>query len=144
MANIEQFEDIKAWQKARELVSEIYSVTRNGDFARDFGLRDQIRRASVSILSNIAEGFERGGNKEFIHFLYIAKGSCAEVRAQLFVAADQNYINNEQFEHLSEICRAIGKMIAGLINYLQKSSLVGTKFKSYNNNSKTLSLNSEL
>ena len=71
MANIEQFEDIKAWQKARELVHEIYSVTRNGDFARDFGLRDQIRRAGVSILSNIAEGFERGGNKEFIHFLYI-------------------------------------------------------------------------
>jgi four helix bundle protein len=77
MATIERFEDMKVWQKARELVHEIYSVTKNGDFSRDFGLRDQIRRASVSILSNIAEGFERGGNKEFIHFLYIAKGSCA-------------------------------------------------------------------
>jgi four helix bundle protein len=138
MASIEQFEDIKAWQSARELVSEIYSATKNDGFARDFGLRDQIRRASVSILSNIAEGFERGGNKEFIQFLYIAKGSCAEVRAQLYVACDQNYINNEQFKHLSEICMTIGKMIAGLISYLQKSSFEGTKFKSCAAKSKTL------
>ncbi|MDD3248797.1 MAG: four helix bundle protein [Smithellaceae bacterium] len=136
MATIEKFEDIKAWQNARELVSKIYTVTRNDGFARDFGLRDQIRRASVSILSNIAEGFERGGNKEFIQFLYIAKGSCAEVRAQLFVANDQKYISDEQFIHLTEICMAIGKMIAGLISYLQQSSLEGKKFKSCNNTPK--------
>jgi len=139
MATIERFEDMKVWQKARELVLEIYSVTKHGDFSRDFGLRDQIRRASVSILSNIAEGFERGGNKEFIHFLYIAKGSCAEVRAQLFVAGDQNYITKEQFAHLSEYCQEVGKMLAGLVSYLQKSSFEGTKFKSSDRRSKTSS-----
>ena len=83
MAKIKRFEDIESWKKSRELAKSVYRITLNQRFARDFGLRDQIRRASVSILSNIAEGFERDGDKEFIQFLSLAKGSCGEVRAQL-------------------------------------------------------------
>jgi four helix bundle protein len=95
MASIEKFEDIEAWQKARELTREIYRVTNQGAFAKDFGLRDQIRRASVSIMSNIAEGFGRGGNREFIQFLSMAKGSVSEVQAQLYVAVDVGYITKD-------------------------------------------------
>ncbi|MCA1795701.1 MAG: four helix bundle protein [Desulfotignum sp.] len=84
------FEGLVAWQKARELTRNIYQVTGEGDFARDFGLKDQIRRAAVSIMSNIAEGYDRGGRAEFHQFLVIAKGSCAEVRSQLYVAYDVN------------------------------------------------------
>lgn len=83
---IKKFEEIESWKKARLLTSKIYQTTGTGNFARDFGLKDQIRRASISILSNIAEGFERGGDKEFLQFLAMAKGSCGEVRAQLYVA----------------------------------------------------------
>lgn len=129
MATIEQFEDIEAWQEARILANEIYAVTSNGQFARDFGLRDQIRRASVSILSNIAEGFERGGNKEFIQFLYTAKGSCGEVRAQLYIARDQKYITEDQFQSLSRQSLRISKMLAGFIAYLKRSPYKGTKHK---------------
>ncbi|MEA2084022.1 MAG: four helix bundle protein [Thermodesulfobacteriota bacterium] len=88
MAKIGKFEDIEAWKKARELTKEIYVISNEGPFARDFGLRDQVRRAAVSVMSNIAEGFDRGGNRELIQFLYIAKGSAAEVQAQLYVALD--------------------------------------------------------
>jgi len=129
MAKIEQFEDIEAWQKARELANDIYTVTNAGPFARDYGLKDQIRRASVSILSNIAEGFERGGNEEFIQFLYIAKGSCGEVRAQLYVAKDQNYITGEQFHDLASQSLHISKMIAGFITYLKHATYKGAKHK---------------
>jgi len=129
MARIEQFEDIEAWREARLLVNEIYRLTNDGRFARDFGLRDQIRRASVSILSNIAEGFERGGNKEFIQFLYIAKGSCGEVRAQLYIARDQEYITEEQFHSLSQQALRISKMLAGFIAYLKRSPHKGAKYK---------------
>ena len=86
MATFKTFEDIEAWQRSRALTKSIYKVTSQGTFARDFGLRDQIRKASVSIMSNIAEGFERSGTKEFIQFLATAKGSAGEVRAQLYVA----------------------------------------------------------
>jgi len=92
-------------------------------------LCDQIRRASISILSNIAEGFERGGNKEFIPFFYIAKGSCGEVRAQLYIAKDQNYITDEQFHDLTSQSLRISKMIAGFISYLKRSTYKGTKHK---------------
>jgi S23 ribosomal protein. len=88
MGTIQKFEDIDAWQKARALTREVYAVTADGAFAKDFGLRDQIRRAAVSVMSNIAEGFDRGGVREFIQFLFIAKGSAAEVQAQLYVALD--------------------------------------------------------
>ena len=102
MARLERFEDVDAWKVARELTKSVYQVTAAGEFARDFGLRDQIRRAAVSIPSNIAEGFERGGNKEFLQFLSQAKGSCGEIRAQLYVALDQLYLNDVQFQGLIE------------------------------------------
>lgn len=88
---IRKFEDLESWKKARKLTNTIYEATGTGTFTRDFGLKDQIRRASVSILSNIAEGFQRGGDKEFLQFLAVAKGSCGEVRAQLYIAVDQGY-----------------------------------------------------
>src|SRR5687767_2491505 len=91
MAKISRFEEIESWKRARMLTHEIYKITSSGTFSRDFALRDQIRRAAISILSNIAEGFERGGDNEFLQFLSVAKGSCGEARAQLYVALDQAY-----------------------------------------------------
>ena len=129
MATFKSFEEIESWQKARELTREVYTVSNQGAFAKDFGLRDQIRRASVSILSNIAEGFERDGNREFLQFLAVAKGSSGEVRAQLYVALDQDYIDKNTFETLSAISIEIGSFIGGLMNYLRKSDIKGKKFK---------------
>ena len=100
MATFKDFEEIGAWQKARELTRHIYMVSKQGAFLKDFGLRDQIRRASISIMSNIAEGFERSGTGEFIQFLAISKGSAGEVKSQLYVAVDQDYISKEIFELL--------------------------------------------
>ena len=129
MSAFQRFEDIEAWQKARELTKAIYALSNDGQFARDFGLRDQIRRASVSIMSNIAEGFGRGGNKEFMQFLSTAKGSAAEVQAQLYVALDAGYINQEQFQKLYSETEATARMIAGLLRYLQNSDFKGAKYK---------------
>ena len=129
MGTIRQFEDIEAWQKARELAKRIYQVTATGEFSRDFGLKDQMRRAGVSILSNIAEGFERGGDKEFVQFIAVAKGSSAEVRAQLYVALDQGYVNQETFEYVSEYATQISKMLSGLGKYLRTSEYKGRKYK---------------
>ena len=129
MATFERFEDIEAWKKARSLVNAVYKLTATGDFARDYGLKDQIRRASVSVLSNIAEGFEREGNAEFCRFLAIAKGSCGEVRAQLYVALDQHYITSEQFDEAVRRAIEVSRMISGLIKYLHQSELRGTQFK---------------
>lgn len=129
MGTFRRFEDIEAWQKARILAKEIYAVSRQGPFAQDFGLRDQIRRASVSILSNITEGYERDGTKEFLHFLSIAKGSAGEVRAQLYVALDQDYITQDQFDHLSIQAAEISRMINGLMKYLRQSQFKGLKYK---------------
>jgi four helix bundle protein len=102
MSKIKKLEDIESWKSARRLTKQIYEITAAGEFTRDFGLKDQIRRASVSTLSNIAEGFERGGDQEFLQFLSVAKGSCGEVRAQLYVALDQGYLSAETFETLSK------------------------------------------
>ncbi|NLI08151.1 MAG: four helix bundle protein [Thermotogaceae bacterium] len=129
MSAFQRFEDIEAWQKARELTKAIYAMSNDGQFARDFGLRDQIRRASVSIMSNIAEGFGRGGNKEFIQFLSTAKGSASEVQAQLYVALDAGYINQDQFQKLYSETEATARMIAGLLRYLQNSDFKGAKYK---------------
>jgi four helix bundle protein len=114
MAKIECFEDLIAWQKARVLVGDVYRVTNQGLFARDFGLRDQIRRAGVSVMSNIAEGFERGKPGEFQQFLSIAKGSCAELRSQLYVALDVGYLTREVFEPLLSLAAEVGRIIGGL------------------------------
>jgi four helix bundle protein len=129
MAPIKKFEDIEAWQKTRELAKTIYDVTAGGKFSRDFGLKDQIRRAAVSILSNIAEGFERGGDKEFVQFIAMAKGSSAEVRAQLYVALDQGYVAQETFDRLSDLTIQISRMLSGLMKYLRSSEYKGSKFK---------------
>ena len=120
MTTIKSFEGILAWQKARELNKEIYLITNEGLFFKDFGLRDQIRKASISIMSNIAEGFERRGDKEFIRFLNIAKGSCAELRTQLYAAIDIGYIDEEKFKSLMSLANDTGKLLQGFKNYLIK------------------------
>ncbi len=129
MARIERFEDIEAWKCSREIVNLVYAMSRNDRFARDFALVNQIRRAAISILSNIAEGFERNGDKEFIQFLSIAKGSCGEVRAQLYVALDQEYIDVATFEQLESKLVQASRMLSGLVKYLKQSELKGSKFK---------------
>ena len=128
MARIRKFEDVESWKKARSLTREIYEATSTGTFVRDFGLKDQIRRAAVSILSNIAEGFERGGDKEFSQFLAVAKGSCGEVRAQLYVALDQGYFSQEVFERLTANAIEIGELLSGFMRYLKGSQLRGSKY----------------
>jgi four helix bundle protein len=121
MARFNSFEEILSWKKARELNKEIYQFTsKKNSFSQDFALRDQIRRSSISISSNIAEGFERETNKEFIRFLYIAKASAGEFRSQLYLAYDLEYVDEAQFEMLNSKVIEISKMISGLINYLSK------------------------
>jgi four helix bundle protein len=111
---VERFEDLIAWQKARELTKMIYQVTSDGLFSKDYGLRDQIRRASVSVMSNLAEGYERGSKNEFHQFLVIAKVSCAEVRSQLFVALDTGYLDQSIFQKLESQAQEVSKIIGGL------------------------------
>jgi four helix bundle protein len=129
MATFKSFEEIEAWQKARELTREIYSVTNQGLFLKDYGLRDQIRRAAVSVLSNIAEGDERGGTAEFAQFLSIAKGSAGEVKAPLYVALDASYITSEVFDRLYSLSDETSRMIGGLMGYLRGSKIKGCKYK---------------
>ena len=122
MAKFNSFEEIISWQKARELNKEIYYLTNtNNSFSKDFGLRDQIRKSSISISSNIAEGFERETTKEFIRFLYIAKASAGEFRSQLYLAFDLKYIINEEFEKLKLKVNEVSKLISGLIKYLSST-----------------------
>jgi four helix bundle protein len=128
MAEIKRFEDIEGWKKARELVSAIYAVSSQGSFAKDSELKDQIRRAAVSVMSSIAEGFERGGDKEFSQFLSLAKASCGEVRSQLYVALDQKYLSEEQFQSISEQTTHVSQLIAGFMRYLRQSNLRGSKY----------------
>ncbi|MBL7888126.1 MAG: four helix bundle protein [Bacteroidia bacterium] len=128
MSKIEKFEDLKVWQKSREINLKIYQLSNKGVFAKDFGLRDQIRRASVSILSNIAEGFERNGNKEFGQFLSVAKASAGEVRSQLYIAKDLEYVSDEEFTEVVNGLLEISKMINGLMSYLKTTEMKGSKF----------------
>jgi len=129
MSTFRSFEEIEAWQKARLLTSKIYTESNARKFQRNFGLRDQIRRASVAILSNIAEGFERGGNREFLQFLSIAKGSAGEVKSQLYVALDQSYLSKERFDELFHLADEVSQMIGGLMRYLRSSKMKGAKYK---------------
>jgi four helix bundle protein len=128
MARIEKFEDIEAWRLARKATNLIYDITCVEPFSRDFALVNQIRRASISTLSNIAEGFEREGNKEFIQFLAIAKGSCGEVRAQLYIAADRDYIDQRQFSEIAGVLIETSKTISGFMKYLKGAPERGSKF----------------
>jgi len=120
MATAQQFEDLHVWQDARALVNSIYAASKQRDFYRDLSLRDQIRRAATSAMSNIAEGFERGTRKEFIQFLSIAKGSVGEARSQLYVALDQAYLTATRFTELKDMAIALSRRIASFIAYLEK------------------------
>lgn len=119
---LRRVEDIEAWQIARELTIRIYQTTKEGSFARDFGLRDQICRAVVSIMSNIAEGFDSGSSAEFIRFLSYAQRSCTEVKSQLYVALDQNYIDRDQFEYLYNTASKCSSKIGAFIKYLKTNT----------------------
>jgi len=121
MGKFKSFEEINSWQKARQFNKRVYEITDNQNFKRDFDLVKQIRRASISISSNIAEGFERNTDREFIHFLYIAKASAGEVRSQLYLALDLNYIEKVEFEELFNNVSDISKLISGFIKYLNDS-----------------------
>ena len=113
-ARIERFEDFLAWQKARALTARIYQVSGEGRFERDYGLKDQMRRAAVSVMSNIAEGFERGRPSEFHQFLSMAKSSCAELRSQLYVALDVGYLSQDTFSNLLSQAEEVGRLVGGL------------------------------
>ncbi|MCI0356875.1 MAG: four helix bundle protein [Planctomycetaceae bacterium] len=127
MATVQRFEDLEAWKEARKLNRVVYAHTKATAFSKDFALRDQIRRASISVMSNIAEGFERGGDKEFVQFLSIAKGSCGEVRSQLFVALDERYVSRPEFEAAYKQCMAVSRLLAGLLAYLHRSPKQGRR-----------------
>ena len=129
MATITRFEDIEAWKKGRELRKDVYAHSNRGEFAKDYALKDQIRRAALSVTSNIAEGFERDGNKEFRQFLSNAKGSCGEVRDQLYAALDEDYITQSEFKALYESSLEVGRLIAGFMSYLQRSAIRGQKYR---------------
>lgn len=129
MSTFQSFTEIEAWQKARELTFRVYAVSKHGAFSKDFGLRGQIRDASVSVMSNIAEGFDRNGTAEFVQFLAIAKGSVAEVASQLYVAKDQSYVSAAEFDQLIALANETGRKIGALMNYLRKSGIKGLKFR---------------
>ena len=119
---IERFEDIEGWKLARELTRVVYSATKQPDFSKDFGLKDQIQRAAGSAMHNIAEGFDAGSNAEFVRFLRYAQRSCTEVKSQLYAAVDQNYITDEQFQLIYEQATQTHKRIGGFIRHLTKQS----------------------
>lgn len=129
MASIEHFEDIEAWKLARSANKRIFDLTRAEPFSRDFALVNQVRRASISVMSNIAEGFEREGNKEFMQFLAIAKGSCGEVRSQLYIALDQDYIDRKTFDEIFELLTRTSRTISGFMRYLRSAPERGSKFR---------------
>ncbi|HWC66408.1 MAG TPA: four helix bundle protein [Thermoanaerobaculia bacterium] len=118
MPTIERFEEVKAWKKGRELASSIYRVTASGMVAKDFELRDQLRRAALSVVSNIAEGFERRGDREFRRFLSIAKGSAGEIRAQMYVALDAGLVAEADFQEVLALATETSRVIGGLMRYL--------------------------
>lgn len=128
MATIKSFEDLEVWKMSRLFSQKVFELTCVGDFARDFSLRNQINASTGSVMDNISEGFERGGNKEFILFLSYAKGSAGEARSQLYRAFDRKYIPKEMCESLREEALEISKKISAFMSYLQKSAYRGSKF----------------
>ena len=129
MATFERFQDIDAWKKARELTREVYAASKVQPFSRDFALRNQIRKATISVMSNIAEGFERGGTREFIQFLSIAKASAGEVQSQLYIALDQGYLSEDACSRVMSPAEETGRIIGGLMKYLRQTSMKGQKRK---------------
>jgi four helix bundle protein len=128
MAGYNSFEEFEVWQKARIVTRKIYSVSGSAKFAKDYSLRDQIRRASISIMANIAEGFFRDGNQEFVQFLSIAKASAGELKSHLYIAFDQEYVSKEDFNALQQETDVIIRQLGGLIKYLKKSNKKGIKY----------------
>ncbi len=126
---IEKFEDLEIWQEARSLCKFVFEITRKEPFCKDCKLRDQIRSSSGSVMDNIAEGFERNGNKEFVQFLSVAKGSSGECRSQSYRAFDYEYINSEILDDLIAITSNLSKKISRLMSYLKTSLITGPKFK---------------
>ncbi|NBV22372.1 MAG: four helix bundle protein [Proteobacteria bacterium] len=129
MGTITRFEDIEAWQMGRDLKRAVYAVTKQGDFAKDYPLRDQIRRAAISITANIAESFERGGNREFVQFLSTSKGSCGEVQDHLYTAVDAAYLAQSEFQRLHDQAAAVARKIGAFMKYLQTTEIRGQKFQ---------------
>jgi len=136
MATIQRFEDLEVWKKAREICKLISLLTQKDQFSKDFSLKDQIKRSSGSVMDNIAEGFERGGNKEFINFLTFSKGSLGEVRSQTYRAYDYNYITVEEFNTLIADSTSLSERIGKFISYLRNSDFKGVKFVKPNTDTK--------
>ena len=129
MPTIQSIEDIKAYQMARDFAHQVFIIYNQKPFYNDFGLKDQLNRSSGSIMDNIAEGFGRMGNREFVNFLTYAKGSCLESKSQLTRAFDRNYITKKQYDDFNEKITSIDNHIGGFIAYLKKSDYKGQKFK---------------
>jgi four helix bundle protein len=129
---IKNFEDLEIWQLARRLTQEVYTLGRTQKFSRDYGLKDQVQRAAVSIMSNIAEGFERGGNPEFVQFLYVAKASCGELRSQFYVALDQEYIDQTTMDKSVVLLKRLSVKMKHLIDHLRQSGMRGPKYDNSN------------
>ena len=128
MATIKRFEELIAWQEARRLAAKIYALCRKGALSKDFGMRDQIQRAAVSVGSNIAEGFERSGNKELSNFLWIAKGSAGEVASQLYTILDADYIDRDEFQDAYDCARKCSYLIFQFLNSLKTSAMKGKRY----------------
>ncbi len=128
MATFQRFEDIVAWQRAKSLATEVYRVTGRGALRKDFALRDQLQRAAISAMANIAEGFERDGRREFVQFLSVAKGSVGELRSHLYVVADQGLLTETDLRNLFALAEDTSRTIAGLMRYLRSTAVGGSKF----------------
>ena len=131
MSTFKRFEDIQAWQLGRDRTRDVYDATRPGAFSRDHALVNQIRRACISITSNIAEGHERASPRDFARFLTVARASCTEVRMQLYVALDESSIGSDSFDRLATLCRRIGAALAALIRHLPSSPGVSEPYSGY-------------
>jgi len=143
MSYAKNFEELDIFQKARDLCKEVYAITKDGEFHKDSRFVQQIHASAGSVMDNIAEGFERDGNKEFINFLYIAKGSCGEVRSQIIRASDVGFIDNETAKRLYNDCLNLSKSIARFIKSLKESGLDGFKFKVSSSKEENLTWNKD-